>query len=149
MTEVVSVEITCPDAETASAIAEAVLALTEKRGVDVVLELVGGAYVGEDLACLAPRGRIVVIGTMGGGRAEVDLGLLLRKRATLRGTVLRSRPLEEKIAAAQILERNLVPLFERGTLKPVVDKVLRLEEAAAAHIYVASNEGTGKVVLTV
>jgi putative PIG3 family NAD(P)H quinone oxidoreductase len=116
---------------------------------EVVLELVGGAYLAEDLACVAPRGRIVLVGLMGGARAELDLGALLRKRASLVGTVLRSRPLEEKIMAAQAFSRHVVPLFERGALRPVVDRVLPLEEAAAAHAYVASNESFGKVVLEV
>ncbi|MGO9712221.1 MAG: NAD(P)H-quinone oxidoreductase, partial [Polyangiaceae bacterium] len=81
-------------------LADRVNAITGSRGVDVVVELVGGGYVAEDLACVAPRGRIVVVGLLAGARAELDLGLLLRKRVEIRGTVLRSRPLEEKIDAA-------------------------------------------------
>ncbi len=118
-------------------------------GVDVVLELVGGPYVAEDLACLAPRGRIVLVGLMAGVRAELDLGAILRKRFHLMGTVLRSRPLEEKIAATQDFVRHVVPLLARGAVKPVVDRVMPLAEAAAAHTYVASNAGFGKVVLSV
>jgi putative PIG3 family NAD(P)H quinone oxidoreductase len=129
--------------------AKAVLAMTRGRGVDLVLELVGGAYVAEDLACLAPRGRVVIAGTMGGASAQLDLGLLMRKRAEVRGTVLRSRPLEEKILAARALEEHLVPLFERGALRPVVDRVLPLSEAPEAHRLVASNTTFGKVVLQV
>lgn len=116
---------------------------------DVILELVGGAYLAEDLACIAPRGRIVLVGLMAGARAEVDLGLVLRKRVSLTGTVLRSRPLEEKIAAMQAFARHVVPLLVRGAIAPVVDRVMPLEEAAAAHAYVASNESFGKVVLAV
>ena len=129
--------------------ADAVLRATGGRGVDVVLELVGGAYLAEDLLCVAPRGRIVLVGVMGGARAELDLRLLLHKRIQLTGTVLRARPLEEKIAAVQQLGRHLVPLFARGALRPIVDRVLPLAEAAAAHAYVASNVGFGKVVLEV
>jgi NADPH2:quinone reductase len=129
--------------------AKAVLARTGGRGVDVVLELVGGAYVSEDLACLAHRGRIVVVGAMGGGRAELDLGMLMRKRAEIRGTMLRSRPLEEKIVAARALERHLVPLFESGALRPVVDRVLPLAQAADAHRAMQADETFGKVVLEV
>jgi putative PIG3 family NAD(P)H quinone oxidoreductase len=125
-----------------------VLAKTSGRGVDVVLELVGGAYVAEDLACIAPRGRLVLVGLMAGARAELDLGALLRKRVQLTGTVLRSRPLEEKIAVAQTFARHIVPLVARGALVPTIDRTLPFEEAAAAHAYVASNEGFGKVVLT-
>ena len=131
------------------AFAAEVLARTRGRGVDVVLELVGGSYVAEDIACLAPRGRVVVVGTIAGSHAQLDLRLLMRKRGVLRGTVLRSRPLEERILLARALERHLVPLFETRALRPVVDRVLTLAEAAEAHRAVQSNETFGKVVLTV
>lgn len=114
---------------------------------DVILELVGGGYLAEDLACIAPRGRLVLVGLMAGARAELDLGLVLRKRVSLIGTVLRSRPLEEKIAAMQAFARHVVPLLSRGLVAPTVDRVQPLEEAAAAHAYVASNQSFGKVVL--
>jgi NADPH:quinone reductase len=129
--------------------ADEVLARTAGRGVDVVLELVGGAYVAQDLICLAPRGRIVVVGTMGGGRVDVDLPLLMRKRVELRGTMLRSRGLEEKILAGQALERHLVPLFARRILRPVVDRVLPLARAADAHRLMQNNDAFGKLVLEV
>jgi putative PIG3 family NAD(P)H quinone oxidoreductase len=131
------------------AFAEQVLTRTDGKGADVVVELVGGAYIAQDLVCIAPGGRIIVVGTMGGVRSEVDLSAMLRKRITLRGTVLRSRPLEEKILAARTLERNIVPLFERKTLHPVVDRVLPLAQADAAHRLVQSNQTFGKVVLEV
>jgi NADPH:quinone reductase-like Zn-dependent oxidoreductase len=118
------------------------------RGPDVILELVGGAYVIEDVRCVAPQGRIVVVGLMAGARAEVDLALLLSKRLTIHGTVLRSRPLEEKIAVAQVLQRHIVPLVASGALRAVVDRTLPVSQASVAHAYVASNEGFGKVVLT-
>jgi NADPH2:quinone reductase len=125
-------------------------AVVEMAGdVDVVLELVGGAYVAEDLACLATRGRIVIIGLMGGTSADVDLGVVLRKRATIIGTALRSRPLEEKILAARALERELGPLFAAAKLAPVVDRVLPLAEARAAHEAMQSNATFGKIVLEV
>ena len=129
--------------------AEKVNAITEGRGVDVVLDLVGGGYVVEDLACIAQRGRIVVVGLLAGTRADVDLGVVLRKRVELRGTMLRSRPLEEKIDAARVLGRHLAPLFATRQLEPVIDKVLPFARAAEAHDYVASNDGFGKVVLEV
>jgi putative PIG3 family NAD(P)H quinone oxidoreductase len=128
--------------------AEGVLAATDGRGADVVLELVGGAYCAEDLRCVSRGGRIVVVGLLAGLRVELDLAMLLSKRLTVRGTVLRARPLEEKIAAMQAFARHVVPLFERGALKPVVDRVLPLERAAEAHEHVGSNRGFGKVVLT-
>jgi putative PIG3 family NAD(P)H quinone oxidoreductase len=129
--------------------ADEVLARTGGRGVDVVVDLVGGAYVRENLACVAMRGRIVVVGMMAGAACEVDLPLLMHKRAEIRGTVLRARPLEEKIVAAQALERHLVPLFDRGALRPVVDRTLPLARAAEAHALLQSNETFGKIVLEV
>jgi len=118
-------------------------------GADVIIELAGGAYVTEDLACVALRGRIVVIGLVAGPHAELQLGALLHKRATIIGTVLRARPLEEKIRAAQMLERELAPLFEDKKLSPVVEKVLPLERASEAHESMQKNETFGKIVLTV
>jgi len=129
--------------------ADEVRARTGGRGVDVVVELVGGAYVGQDLACVAHKGRIVVIGMMAGTRVDFDLSTLMRKRAVVRGTMLRSRPLEEKILTALALDKHLVPLFARGALKPIVDRVFPLRDAAEAHRAMQSNETFGKVVLTV
>ena len=119
------------------------------RGVDVVLELVGGAYVAEDLACLAHKGRIVIVGAMAGARVELDLAALMHKRAEIRGTVLRARPLEEKILAARTLQHHLVPLFASGALRPIVDRVMPLAQAAEAHRVMQSNETFGKIVLDV
>jgi NADPH:quinone reductase len=131
------------------AFAAAVMEVTGGSGVDVVLELVGGGYLAEDLACAAPRARIILVGLMAGARADLDLNLILRKRLQVTGTMLRARPLEEKIAAAQQLARHLVPLIAGGALRPVVDRVLPLAQAADAHTYVASNATFGKVVLSV
>jgi NADPH:quinone reductase-like Zn-dependent oxidoreductase len=91
----------------------------------------------------------MVVGTMGGGGAPLDLQLLMRKRASVRGTMLRARPLEEKIMVARALEKHLVPLFESGALKPVVDRVLPLARAADAHRAMQDNETFGKIVLEV
>ena len=118
-------------------------------GADVIIELAGGDYVTEDLACVASRGRIVVIGLVAGPRAELPLGALLHKRATIIGTVLRARPLEEKIRAAQMLEREIAPLFEEKKLVPVIEKVLPLERASEAHASMQKNETFGKIVLAV
>lgn len=122
---------------------------TAGRGVDVVVELVGGAYVAEDVTCLAHKGRIVVVGSMGGTQVELNLALLMHKRGEIRGTMLRSRPLEEKILAARSFERHVVPLFARGALRPIVDRVLPLAQAAEAHRVMQSNETFGKVVLEI
>jgi len=129
--------------------AAAVLKATHKRGVDVILELVGGHYLVQDLACVAPRARIALVGLLAGARAELDLRLLLNKRVRILGTVLRARPLEEKIEAVQQLARHLVPLFERGALVPVVHQIFPLAQAAEAHVLLASGTTFGKVVLTV
>jgi putative PIG3 family NAD(P)H quinone oxidoreductase len=125
-----------------------VLAATNGRGVDVVLDLVGGAYIAEDIECVAHRARIVVVGLLAGPRADVDLAKVLHKRTTLIGTVLRARPLEEKIAAGFAL-RKLVPLFEDGRLRPVVDRAFPLDRAADAHEELAKNTTFGKLVLEV
>jgi NADPH2:quinone reductase len=126
-----------------------VLALTGGRGVDVVLELVGASYVAEDLECLATRGRIVLVGMLSGSRADLDLRGLLQKRAEIRGTMLSSRPLEEKIAAVRSFDRHVVPLLARRALRPVVDRVLPLGSAAEAHRLLEANATFGKIVLTV
>jgi len=127
--------------------AGSVLELTDRRGVDVILELVGGPYLHEDLDCLALRGRIVLVGLLGGNAAEFDFAKLMFKRAALVGTTLRARPLEEKIAVAQTFARRLVPLFAARKLSPVVDRIFPLADAPSAHAYMATNQGFGKVVL--
>ena len=124
-------------------------AANEGRGVDVVLELVGGAYVPESLASLDDRGRLVLVGLLAGASAELNLGVILRRRLRIFGTMLRARPLEEKIAAGQVLAKNITPLVASGAYRAVIDRVLPLEKAAEAHAYVASNLGFGKVVLSV
>lgn len=129
--------------------ADKVLALTGGRGADVCLELIGGNYVPESLQALAEKGRVVLVGLLAGMSAEIDLARVLRRRLHLFGTMLRSRPLEEKILAAQVLEHRLAPLFASGALKAIVDRVFPLENAGEAQAYMAANEGFGKVVLTV
>ncbi|MEJ7597882.1 MAG: NAD(P)H-quinone oxidoreductase [Kofleriaceae bacterium] len=118
-------------------------------GPAVILELVGGSYLAEDLRCVRPLGRIVLVGLLAGARADVDLGLVLRKRIRVLGTVLRSRPLEEKLAVMRTFEDQVVPLFARGLLAPVIDTVLDLDAAGEAHTRMASNVGFGKIVLRV
>lgn len=118
-------------------------------GVNVVLELVGGNYVVEDLNCLAYQGRIILVGLLAGASCELSLGQILRKRANIRGTTLRARPLEEKILAGRLLAENINPLIEAGLLKPVIDRVFDLKEASDAHRYMESNENFGKIILKV
>lgn len=116
-------------------------------GAQVILDCVGAAYAEENLRALAPRGRLVLLGTLGGATGPVPLGMLLGKRATMIGTVLRARPLEEKIALARRAAAQLVPLFERGALAPVVDVVLPMAACAEAHARVEADVNVGKVIL--
>jgi putative PIG3 family NAD(P)H quinone oxidoreductase len=115
----------------------------------VVLELVGGAYLAEDVKCVQTLGRIVLVGLLAGRKTELDLGAVLGKRARILGTVLRARPLEEKIAAMRAFEAQVVPLLARGRVKPIIDRVMPLADAARAHEHMASNAGFGKIVLSV
>jgi len=131
------------------AFADQVLAATGGAGADVVIDLVGGDYARESLAACAARARVVLVGLTGGATAEMPLGLILQKRLEIIGTVLRARPLEEKIEAARMLEKNLAPWLAEGRVRSVVDRVFSLAEAAAAHAYVATNVSFGKVVLAV
>jgi putative PIG3 family NAD(P)H quinone oxidoreductase len=127
--------------------AEEVRKLTGGRGAPIVLDFVGAAYAAENLASLASGGRIVVIGTMGGPRATVDLGLLMRARGSIVGTVLRPRPLEEKIRATQEFARDVLPLLASGKVKPVVDAVLPVDRVREAHERMEKNDSFGKLVL--
>jgi putative PIG3 family NAD(P)H quinone oxidoreductase len=117
-------------------------------GIDVVLDVVGGDEVDRNIDALATKGRIVQVGTLtGGGRA--DVGKLLRKRAAVIGTLLRARPIEEKIAITQRFAQEVLPLFESGAARPVVDRRFALAEAPDAHRYMESNANVGKILLDV
>ncbi len=119
------------------------------QGVDLVLDLVGGPYVGEDIHCTSVKGRIIVVGLVAGLHSDIDFGQVLRKRLTIKGTTLRARPLEEKIIAARLLQNQIVPLFENGLLKPVIDEILPLSAAAEAHEHMDKNQNFGKIVLEI
>jgi putative PIG3 family NAD(P)H quinone oxidoreductase len=120
---------------------------TDGSGVDVVLDVIGGEYLAKNLRCVKVQGRIVQVGAMGGPVASLPLGALLPKRASLIGTVLRSRPIEQKIDANQRFLKELFPRFADGTLKPVIDSRYRLEEIADAHTYMATNANVGKILI--
>ena len=120
---------------------------TGGEGVSAILDLVGGGYLEENLRVLAPRGRAIVVGTIAGRKAELDLGLLLRKRLRLVGTVLRSRPLEEKIALAREFSESVLPLFASGRVRPIVDRVFEFARVREAHALMESNDSFGKIVL--
>jgi putative PIG3 family NAD(P)H quinone oxidoreductase len=126
-----------------------VSAATGGSGVDVVLDVVGGDYLARNVRAAAVGGRIVQVGVMGGGTAEAPLGEILSRRIHLLGTVLRARPVEEKIAVSRRCAHDLLPLFESGVLRPVVDREVSLWDVAAAHEHVAANANVGKVVLAV
>jgi len=121
--------------------------VTGGRGCPVILDFVGAPYAAENLAALAPQGRIVVIGTLGGPKATVDLSLLMRSRGAIVGTVLRPRPLDEKIQATQAFARDVLPLLARGLVAPVVDETVPAAEARAAHERMERNDSFGKLVL--
>jgi NADPH:quinone reductase len=127
--------------------AEEVKKLTGKRGCPIVVDFVGAPYARENLEALAPGGRIVVVGTLGGAKPQVDLSLLMRTRGSIVGTVLRPRPIEEKIAATQAFARDVLPLVASGRVKPVVDVVLPAARAREAHERMEKNESFGKIVL--
>ncbi len=127
--------------------AQDVLALTGDKGVDVVLELVGGLYISEDIACMASKGRLIIVGLVGGARCEINLGTVLRKRLEIRGTVMRSRTLEEKVSITEQFSSLMLPLIAAGKVSAVIDQVLPLAKAAEAHVYVGKNENFGKVLL--
>ncbi len=127
--------------------AEEVRRITGKRGVPVVVDFVGAPYMAENVASLAPQGRIVVVGTLGGPKAPVDLGLLMRARGSVVGTVLRPRPLFEKIQATQAFAREVMPLVAAGRVRPVLDRAWPAAEVQAAHEQLERNDSFGKVVL--
>jgi putative PIG3 family NAD(P)H quinone oxidoreductase len=116
-------------------------------GADVILELVGGRYLEDDLKSVASRGIIVLVGLLDGARAELNLGQILTRRIGLRGTVMRSRPIEERAALAASFTRDVLPLLRDGRLKPVLDTVLPMTEIQEAHRRMAQNALFGKIVL--
>ncbi|MBK9114546.1 MAG: NAD(P)H-quinone oxidoreductase [Betaproteobacteria bacterium] len=123
--------------------------ITGKRGVDVVLDMVGGSYVERNLRCLAPEGRLVQIAFLEGSRVEVDLRHVMMKRLTVTGSTLRASPQARKVALAQALRAQVWPLFAEGRLKVVIQRTFPLAEAAAAHALMESGALIGKVVLAV
>ena len=122
---------------------------TGGEGVDVILDMVGGAYLQREIDCLADDGRIAVIALLGGSKANVDLGQILRRRLTITGSTLRPRSVEFKAAIAESLRRRVWPLIESGKIKPVIYKTFRLEEAVEAHRLMESSSHVGKIVLQV
>jgi putative PIG3 family NAD(P)H quinone oxidoreductase len=128
--------------------ADEVRRLTGGHGCPLVVDFAGASYAVENVAALAMRGLLVVVGTMGGADARVDLRALMSRRAGLVGTTLRMRPLEEKIAATQAFVRDALPLVQAGRVAPVVDAVLPFERAREAHERMERNDSFGKLVLS-
>lgn len=126
---------------------ERVLAATEGRGADVILDNMGAKYLARNVAALAQDGRLVVIGLQGGVKAELDLGLLLRRRASVTATSLRSRPAEQKAEIVAQLREHVWPLLDSGVVRPVVHARYPVAQAAAAHAQLESSQHVGKILL--
>ncbi len=128
--------------------AERIKTETNGKGVHAVLDLVGAKFWKQNLAALAPKGRMILVGMVGGASVEANLGVILMKRLNIVGTVIRSRPLEEKITLTQEFRRRVIPLFEEDRwtpIVPVVDRVLPIESAADAHLAMEGNENVLKI----
>lgn len=123
--------------------------LTQGRGVDIVLDMISADYIPRNLQCLAPAGRHVSIATQHGQKAEVDIGLIMRKGLTMTGSMLRPQPIAVKAAIARSLEREVWPLIASGEVRPVIDRSYRLEDAAEAHARMEASTHVGKIVMEV
>ena len=131
------------------ALRDGLAAAGRRDGVDVVLDVIGGEEVDRNLAVVRPKGTIVQVGLMGGGAATVNVGLLLTKRVRWIGTMLRSRPLEEKVAISRRFADEVLPLFAAGALHPVIDRRYPLDAIADAHRHMEADANVGKIVLEV
>jgi NADPH2:quinone reductase len=122
---------------------------TGGRGVNVIIDLVGAKYLAANLNALATHGRLVLVSTSAGAEAALNFATVMGKRLTIVGTVLRSRSNEEKATATRLFVDQVVPLLADGTIKPVLDRVYKLEEVREAHTRMESNESFGKIVLKI
>jgi NADPH2:quinone reductase len=120
---------------------------TGGRGVDVILDMVGGPYFPRNIATLAMEGRLVEIATLGGATAEINIQTVMQRRLTITGSTLRARPVAEKAAIASALRANVWPLLESGEVTPIVFRTFPLRDAAAAHALMESSQHIGKIVL--
>ncbi len=123
--------------------------LTNGEGVHVVIDFIGAPYLEQNLQVLAPWGRIVFLSTMGGAQANVNLGMLMGKRISMRGVTLRTRTLEEKLAVTRRFATGVLPLLANGKVKPVIDQVYPLEQIAEAHRAMGENRNFGKLVVRI
>jgi putative PIG3 family NAD(P)H quinone oxidoreductase len=131
------------------ALVPAVAEWTGGRGIDVIIDLVGARYLEANLKALAAKGRLILVGTPAGAAAMLDFSVVMGKRLTIVGTVLRARSTEEKATATRLFAEQVVPLLADATLKPVVDRVYRIAEVREAHARMESNESLGKIVLLI
>lgn len=122
--------------------------LTNGQGVNVILDMVAGSYVAKEVECLCEDGRLVIIAVQGGVKSEINAGLVLRRRLTVTGSTLRARPVAFKAAIAQACLRNVWPLIERGSFRPVIHSTFQVQNADMAHALMESNAHVGKIVLT-
>jgi NADPH:quinone reductase len=122
---------------------------TSGKGVDVVLDLVGGAYLETNLKALGYRGRLVFVSSTSGSQANLDIGIVMSKRLVICGTVLRARSAEEKATATRLFAKHVVPLLADGKVRPVIDCVYKLEDIDKAHERMESNENFGKIVIRI
>jgi NADPH2:quinone reductase len=129
--------------------AAAVNRLTEGNGVHVVLDFIGAAYMAQNLEALGMWGRMVFLATMGGAQANVNLGMLMGKRISMRGVTLRTRTLEEKLAVTRRFATHVLPLLASGKVQPVIEHVYPMHEIAAAHTAMGENRNFGKLVISV
>jgi NADPH2:quinone reductase len=129
--------------------ADVVQHATNGKGVDVILDIVGGRYLDDNLKCLAADGRLIIIGILGGGKAELNLGRLLTKRATITASTLRNRSTAFKGRIADALRTHVWPLIESGEIEPVIQQTFPLTEAAKAHELIEANEAMGKLILVI
>lgn len=129
--------------------AQVVREQTGGAGVNVVLDMVGGPYWERNLASLSLKGRLVLVGLMGGNKVEVNLGLLMPKRLRVHGTGLRTRSLEEKIAVTVQFKRHVLPLIADGRIQPIIDRTFPLEKVSEAHEYMETNANFGKIILAI
>jgi putative PIG3 family NAD(P)H quinone oxidoreductase len=128
-------------------VSQAVAEFTEGKGVQVCIDFIGGPALEDNLKVLGSKGRLVVVGSLGGAQGQLSISLLMSKRLKITGTVLRSRTLEEKAVATQLFAEQVVPQLARGLVRPIVDRVYPLEQLADAHRQMESNQNFGKIVI--
>ncbi|MEM1243729.1 MAG: NAD(P)H-quinone oxidoreductase [Pseudomonadota bacterium] len=126
----------------------AIMQQTQNQGVDVIIDFIGAAYLADNIQCLKPCGRLVLVGLLGGAKAEINLAPILRRRLSLLGMNLRNRSLAEKRQLTQQFQERWLPKLTSGELKPLIDSTFAMAEVQQAHDYIENNQNIGKVILT-